>query len=84
LRMRRVPADGLERGIPALEDGIAATLRNEVFAREVASGTLCSPGEEWRTMNVLLTGEDFPGTEPASLPVLGGTHVARFEGRFER
>ncbi|WP_333772094.1 hypothetical protein [Streptomyces sp. IBSBF 3136] len=30
-------------------------------------------------MNVLLTGEAFPATDPESLPVLGGVHVASFQ-----
>jgi hypothetical protein len=77
LDMRRVPANELERGIAVLEDGFSATLQNEVFDREIASGTLCSLGEEWTRMNVLLTGEDFPDGI-ASLPVLGGAHVASF------
>ncbi|MEU6324370.1 DUF1877 family protein [Streptomyces sp. NPDC047009] len=82
MRMRRVPANEQERGIPALEEGFAAILQNDVFDRETESGVLCSLGEEWRTMNVLLTGEAFP-EGPCSLPVLGGEHVATFDSRFD-
>lgn len=78
MRMRRVPADELQRGVPLLEEGFSATRNNEVFASEIQSGILCSLGEEWRTVNVLLTGEEFPAAGPASLPVLGGVHVGSF------
>jgi hypothetical protein len=82
LDMRRVPADELERGIAVLEDGFSATLQNEVFRRERAAGTLCSLGEDWTRMNVLLTGEAFPDGI-ASLPVLGGVHVASFNSQVD-
>ncbi|MFD5793303.1 DUF1877 family protein [Streptomyces diastatochromogenes] len=79
MRMRRVPADALDRGIAFLEDGFTATRQNEVFTREIESGTLCSLAEEWQPMDVLLTGVRFPDPEPECLPVLGGVHVASFE-----
>ncbi|WP_369147900.1 DUF1877 family protein [Streptomyces sp. R44] len=78
MRMRRVPADELQRGVPLLEEAFSATRNNEVFASEIRSGILCSLGEEWRTVNLLLTGEEFPAAGPAALPVLGGVHVGSF------
>lgn len=83
LRMRRVPANELERGIAVLEEGFSAILKNdEVYDREIASGTLCSLGEDWRQLNVLLTGEYYPdGID--SLPVLSGVHVATFDSPID-
>lgn len=79
LKMRRVSADELQRGVPFLEKGFSATRINEVFDGEIQSGVLCGLGEEWNTINLLITGEVFPPIGPAALPVLGGAHVASFE-----
>jgi len=51
-------------------------LKNKRFEKELDSGILCSLGEDWQMVNVLLTGEDFPATGIESLPVLGGEHIA--------
>jgi hypothetical protein len=70
--MRRVPADQLDRGIAVLEDGFAAVLqKDEVWDREVESGTLCSLGEQWRTMDVLLTGDESPRPFPRTCQFSG-------------
>ncbi len=76
LRMRRVSPTDLERGVAHLEEGFAATLDNDVFGVEQESGVLCSLGEDWQEVNVLLTGEELPRLSPGALPVLGGDHIA--------
>ncbi|MFD4259285.1 hypothetical protein ACFWR9_17085 [Streptomyces sp. NPDC058534] len=60
-----------------LEQGFAGRLDNERYQEEVNPGVLCSLGEDWQMVNVLLTcDEDFPPTGAECLPVLGGEHVA--------
>jgi hypothetical protein len=76
LRMRRVPANELQRGSRFWRTDFRQHCRT--IDREVASGSLCSLGEVWCQMNVLLTGEYYPDG-PASLPVLGGAHVASLD-----
>ncbi|MGI5402460.1 DUF1877 family protein [Streptomyces sp. CA-135486] len=76
LRMRRVSADEVAKGPDHLEKQFSKTLKNRTFKKELDSGVLCSLGEYWQMVNVLLAGEDFPATGVESLPVLGGEHIA--------
>jgi hypothetical protein len=75
LRMRRVASSDLARGLQYLEDGFTATKKKDVFLAERESGVLCSLGEDWGIVNVVLTGEEYPRTGQQVLPVLGGNHI---------
>ncbi|MGW4229845.1 DUF1877 family protein [Streptomyces sp. NPDC004980] len=81
--MRRVAPDEVAKGAEYLESQFTETLEDETFLRELETGILCNPGEDWQMVNVLLTGEDFPATGAECLPVLGGEHVATLGGPFD-
>ncbi|MFR9780573.1 DUF1877 family protein [Micromonospora sp. MS34] len=72
LRMRRIPAEELDRGLSHLEAGFAATLDNAVYDAETESGVLCDIGEQWQFVHLVVTGERHQVTGPSGLPVLGG------------
>jgi hypothetical protein len=74
--MRRIHVLEAEKGADHLEQGFARALDDERYQAETDSGVLCSLGEYWQMVNVLLTGEDFPPTGAESLLVLGGEHLA--------
>ncbi|WP_307713854.1 DUF1877 family protein [Streptomyces sp. V4I23] len=66
-----------------LERGFAGTLDNDRYQEEIGSGILCSLGEDWQMVNVLLTGEGFPPMGAECLPVLGGEHLATFDEHLD-
>ncbi|AZM74599.1 hypothetical protein D1J63_06240 [Streptomyces sp. KPB2] len=55
LRMRRASPTDSEKGAAHLEEGFTATRDNDVFDAEQEAGALCSLGEDWQEVNVLLT-----------------------------
>lgn len=83
LRMLRIAPDEAMKGVEHLESRFSKPLENDTFLAELESGILCSLGEDWQMVNVLLTGEDFPATGDECLPVLGGEHVATLGSPFD-
>lgn len=69
----------MAKGADHLEKKFSRTLKNTRYKKELEAGILCDLGEEWQSMNILLTGEPFPTGGAASLPVLGGEHIATME-----
>ena len=72
LRMRQVCQQDLDRGLPHLEAGFAATLDNAVYAAETQTDLLCDLAEDWEFVHLVVTGQRHQPHGASGLPVLGG------------
>jgi hypothetical protein len=77
IRLRRVDASEVERGVEHLERGFAATLKNRKWESETQAGVLVDLGESWQFVNgALADGDQHPVSGPEALPVFGGAYLA--------
>lgn len=77
MRMRQVSQRDLDRGLPHLEAGFAATLDNAVYQAETESGLLCDLGENWEFVHFVVTGQRHQASGVRGLPVLGGERLGQ-------
>ena len=77
IRLRRVDAAEMERGVEHLERGFSATLKNRKWQSETDAGILVDVGESWQFINsALADGDQHPVSGPEALPVFGGAYLA--------